>query len=187
MNDLQNYEKLIPQKNTGKAKLKPMLFLCLYALWVALGTVLTILAEFNVALLLLTLLTTWGWIWLTWPLTQIEWEYTLAAGTLYVAKIYGRKKRKEIIEVELSDALMIAPANEDNQRKAEELSPSATVRALSEPSAENIWLLLFEDAPNHRVLVYAEMDEEMLRILRHGNPRVTSREKLTLPKDSEEK
>jgi len=182
---MENYEKLISQKNTGKARIKQIGFLCLYALWVALGAVLTIKVGFYAAMLVLTVLTTWGWIWLTWPLTQIEWEYTLAAGTFYVAKIYGRKKRREVAELEIADALLIAPANEENQRKAQEQSVATTVHALSDFSAENIWLLLFEDAPGHRVLVYAEMDENMLRILRHGNPRATSRERLTPQKQTE--
>ena len=174
MADMDNYEKLIPQgKKAGLPK--KILFLGFYVLWVALGTVLTVKTGYYAAVLLLTCLTAGGWIWLTWPLAQIEWEYTLAAGTFYVAKIYGKKRRKEVLELDLTDALMIAPLTEENQRKAEERGVSTTVKAVSDPSAENVWLMLFEATPDRRTLVLVDMDETMLRILRHGNPRATSR------------
>ena len=179
MSDLQNYERLLSQRNVGKHRVKPILFLFLYVTWVCLWTALTIRMGVNAPMLLFIPLTTVGLIWLTWPLTRIEWEYTLAAGTFYVAKIYGKKTRKEKVEAEIRDALLIAPVNADTQRQAEALAPAETLIALSEPDAANVWMLIFEDAPNHRVAVWVEMDEEMLRILRHHNPRVTSRERLT--------
>ena len=181
MADLDNYEKLIPQgKKAGLPK--KILFLCFYVLWVALGTVLSVKTGYYAAMLLLTCLTAWGWIWLTWPLAQIEWEYTLAAGTFYVAKIYGKKRRKEVLELEITNALMIAPLTEENQRKAEASGVSSTVSSVSDSSAENVWLMLFETAPDRRTLVLVDMDENMLRILRHSNPRATARDRLTPPK-----
>ncbi len=178
MSDMQNYERLLRQKTVGRLRWKKILFLFVYVTWASVWTILMLHMGINAPMLLFIPLTTWGLVWLTWPLVQIEFEYTLAAGTFYLAKIYGKKRRKEIVEAEIRDALLIAPDNEENRRRAEALAPSHTISALSAPSVDRVWLLLFELAPNHRILLSVEMDEDMLHMLRHANPRATARDKL---------
>ena len=137
-------------------------------------------------MLLFIPLTTAALVWLTWSHTQTELEYTVAAGTFYLARIYGKKRRKELVEAELSSALLIAPNTEENQKKAQEYAPTDILFAASSSLAENVWLMVFDAEKSQRLLIYVEMDEEMLRILRHANPRVTSREKLAVPNPTDE-
>lgn len=178
MTDLQNYERLFFQKAEGKLLLKKILFLFLYVSWFCLWTVIMLRRGINAPMLLFIPLTTAALVWLTWSYTQTELEYTVAAGTFYLARIYGKKKRKELVEADLSSALLIAPNTADNQKKVQEYAPAEVLFAASSTSAENVWLMLFEPDPSERILLYVEMDEEMLRVLRHTNPRITSREKL---------
>jgi hypothetical protein len=179
MTDLQNYERLFPEKAEGKLLFKRILFLFLYVSWGCLWTVIMLRRGISAPMLFFIPLTTVALVMLTWPLTQTELEYTLAAGTFYLARIYGKKKRKELVEAELSTALLIAPDTEENRNKATALSPADVISAVSTSKAENLWLMVFESAPSERLLVYVEMEEEMLRILRHACPRITSRDKLT--------
>ena len=185
MNDLQSYERLFAPKTEGKLLFKKILFLFLYVSWACVWTVVMLRRGISAPMLILIPLTTGVLVWLTWHLTRIELEYTLAAGSFYLARIYGKKKRKELVEVELSSALLIAPNNEDNRKKAEALSPAGVLWAASSSTAENVWLMVFESAPAQRLLVYVDMDEEMLRILRHASPRATARDKLTASKQAE--
>lgn len=184
MTDLQNYERLFPQKAEGRLLLKRILFLFLYVSWACIFTVIMLRRGISAPMLLFIPVSTVALVLLTWPLTQTELEYTLAAGTFYLARIYGKKKRKELVEAELSTALLIAPNTEDNQKKAEEYAPTDVIFAASSTAAENVWLMVFEAAPKERMLLYVEMDEEMLRILRHANPRVTARDKLSTPNET---
>lgn len=46
--------------------------------------------------------------------TKREFEYTVAQSTLTLDCIYGKKKRKHILEIKLSDATKIAPARLTN-------------------------------------------------------------------------
>ena len=41
--------------------------------------------------------------------TKIEYEYTVATGVLSLSKIYGARKRKDIMEIKLSDISRISP------------------------------------------------------------------------------
>lgn len=186
MTDLQNYERLFPQKAEGKLLIKKILFLFLYVSWFCIFTVVMLRRGISAPMLLFIPLTTAALVWLTWSHTQTELEYTVAAGTFYLARIYGKKRRKELVEAELSSALLIAPNTEENQKKAQEYAPTDILFAASSSLAENVWLMVFDAEKSQRLLIYVEMDEEMLRILRHANPRVTSREKLAVPNPTNE-
>ena len=101
-------------------------------------------------------------------------------------KSTAKKKRKELVEADLSSALLIAPNTEEHQKKAEEYAPTEIIWAAPSVSSDNVWMMLFETDSSSRLLVYVEMDEAMLRILRHSAPRVTSREKLATPNETGE-
>ena len=148
MTDLQSYERLFAPKTEGKLLLKKILFLFLYVSWACVWTVVMLRRGISAPMLILIPLTTAVLVWLTWPLTQIEMEYTLAAGTFYLARVYGKKKRKELVEADLSTALLIAPNNEENQKKAEALSPADVLWAASSSTAEIMWMMVFESAPS---------------------------------------
>ena len=80
-----------------------------------------------------------------------------------------------MLEVDLKQALLIAPYNEENIAKAERLGPEETVMALSSEDAEGIWFLVYEAEKEKRVLVFFEADEAAIRVLRRTNPHATAR------------
>lgn len=100
----------------------------------------------------------------------LEFEYSFCMNTLTIAKIYGKKKRKQIFETDMSKLIMIAPATEENIEKADSLKPDARIIAVSSEYAENIWLCVTGEENEERALVFFEADERSLSILRSCSP-----------------
>ena len=111
-----------------------------------------------------------GLIKLMWKYLCLEYEYSFSYGVLCVSKIYGKRKRKQIVEADIKSLIMIAPATQENIAKAEHLEAEERVISVSSEKAENIWLVLTGDKDEKRVLVFFEADERSLAILKSVNP-----------------
>ena len=176
MNDFSTYERFIQQKNTGKIIGKKIAMILLYLCWI--GIFLWIMGFWGIhpAILLLIPISTGALILLTWKYVQVEFEYVIVGGSFQVTKIYGKRKRKLLLEIELKDALLIAPYTEGSMERAERLSPEETVMAISSADSDTIWLLVYEeDEKETRVLLFFEADDTTIRLLRRNNPHATVR------------
>ena len=185
MNELQSYERLIRRKVTGKYIWQRVGLIALYLLWVSIWFVIAIRFFVNAPLVAFAILTTVLLVIFTWKLTVVEYEYTLVGGSFYLAQIYGKSRRKAILEAELSDAVLIAPYTEDYAARAEALSPTEILWATSAPDAPNIWMLVWDADKEERLLLFFEADERSVRLLRQYNPRVTARERILDQPDPE--
>ena len=176
MNELQTYETLIRQKSTGRALLPRIFLILVYLVWVTLWLALLLRFHFRIPLVLLGPLTTLPLILITWKYVQVEYEYTIGGGTFFLAKVYGKKKRKPLLEAELKSALLIAPRTEEFMEKAERMGVDEVIWAVSSPESERIWMLLYEEEESkERILLFFEGEERSIRLLRHYNPRATAR------------
>ena len=190
MNDIQGYEKIVRRKTEGKLLLAKIALIATYIIIGVGGSVITVLfAEFKtmISLFLLIGIADYILFLLTWKLTCIEYECAFAAGSFYLSKIFGKSRRKDLFEAELSRATIIAPYNDKYAEKAEKCSPDKIFKAISTDAAENIWFIAFEEESSKRILVFFEADERSLQCLRHYAPRATVREQLTDCKNSEDK
>ncbi len=168
-----SYEKVVKKSNKGKHLAKKISLALSYAVFF----VLWLMAALNnpkqavyiiVAGALLTLIIAI----ITWKYLCIEYEYSFSYGTLSVAKIYAKKKRKPMLETEIKELLIIAPATEEYIRKAEHFQIDKRIIAVSSEQAENIWLVVSGGKDERRVLVFFEADDRSLSILKSINPYV---------------
>ena len=179
MNDIQGYERLLKQKTNKNTVCLRTGLIFAYLLWA--GIFITLMLKYiglNAPMIAFIPISTAIIVLLSWKYTYVEFEYSFAGGTFYLSKIYGKKTRKQILEADIASALLIAPCDDKYIAEAERLSPDRTVHAESSDRASDLWMLIYDEDKDCRVLVFFEADERSLKYLRHHAPRVTAREKL---------
>ena len=187
MNDIKSYEKIVARRTEGKILLAKIALIFAYVIFAAVGFLLVLVfAEGSPALLLIVGALDSLLILFTWKLTCIEYEYTLAANTFYLAKIFGKSRRKEFYEEELIRASFIAPYNEKYSEKAENCKPNDIIWAVSTKNAPDIWFIIFEEESAKKTLVFFEADERAISTLRHYCPRATVRDTVNFKAQVEE-
>ena len=169
----QNYEKLLPQSFTGRFLGSRILLILAYLVWLSIWFVILIRTAFSPALLVLALALTVILVIVSWKYVQLEYEYAIYSGSFFVAKIYGKTKRKEILELDLKQALLIAPHNEEYLAQADRMNLNGVVWATSSPKAENVWMIVYPHGEKSISVLFFEADEDILKILRRENPRAT--------------
>ena len=124
MNEMQSYERLIRRKVTGIHVLQRLGLIVLYLLWLSIWFVVAVRWILNAPLIAFAILSTVLLVILTWRYTLVEFEYEIIGGTFYLSKIYAKSRRKALLEIELSDAVLIAPYTEDYVKRAQEFEPN---------------------------------------------------------------
>ena len=176
MNGSLSYEKVVRVRSAGKhLALKISVILA----YIAVGVTFLVAALSNLKnalpITVIGALVTFTLIKITWKYLQLEYEYSFSYGTLCIAKIYGKRARKQVAEADIKSLIMIAQATQENIEKAERLDAEARVLAVSSEGAENIWLVLTGDKDEKRTMVFFEADERSLSILKSVNPHVFSK------------
>jgi len=171
----QTYEKIIRQKPTGREFFPRLVLILCYLVWIGICLLILTRIKFSPALVVLMLALTVLLVIVTWKYVQVEYEYAIYSGSFFLAKIYGKKKRKELLEIDLKHATFIAPRNEETLEKANAMNPQEVVWAVSTPKAENLWLIVFPINEKQNSLLFFEADERAIALLRKENPRATVR------------
>ncbi len=180
MNDNQSFERLIKVRTSGVNLLAKILLFILYTLVAVIGLWLCIMyAGANITVILLVGILDFLLIFFTWRFTCIEYEYSVMAGSFFVAKIFGKKNRREIYESELSRATFIAPYKEKYIKTADDCSPDKVIKAFSSSKASDIWFVIFEGEGEKKVLIFFEADEHTVSVLRKAAPRVLVRDRVS--------
>ncbi len=167
----QTYEKLLPQKTSGRALIVRLCVILGYLIWAGLCFALLVRVRFSPALLVLAIALTVLLVLVTWKYTTVEYEYAIYSGSFFVAKIYGKTKRKELLEIDLKQTLLIAPRTEEFLAKADRMQLDEIHWAVSAQNAENIWMIIYQSGEKSSSLLFFEADEDSLRLLRRENPR----------------
>ena len=140
-----------------------------FLLWIIVAVIAFIKGANFVPILILGGFITFVLVFITWKYLQIEYEYSFSFGIFTVSKIYAKKKRKTLVQAEMKDLLIIAPANDEYIKKAEHFEIEERVIAVSSDKAEDIWLTVTGGKDEKRVLVFFEADERALSILKSSN------------------
>ncbi len=170
-----SYERILKLPKTLKNRLPFLFLIFLYvfvlSLWIFpvlyLGLSLQFIMLIPLSLLLVILP--------TWKYGFVEYEYVFSGGCFIFSKIYGKRKRKQILQIDLSEAILIAPADGDHRRKAEESNLSSVTHATVRQGEEDIWLILYTVSKKETGVVLFHSDERSIRFLRHANPHATVR------------
>ena len=162
----QIYEKIVKVKDAKQtAKLiSAILFYLLYLLiWIFAGI---LNPERSILIFIGGILSCLLIILITWKYLFIEYEYSFCQSTLTVSKIYGKRKRKALIDINISKLALVCPATEENIQKAEHLTPERRIISVSNEYADDIFLLVTGEENEPRVLIFIEADERALAILK---------------------
>lgn len=172
MKNKQTYEKIVACPNKGKHLMKKITVILTYALFFAVFFFISLQGSNPAPVIVVGALSTLMLVLITWKYVCVEYEYGFWYGSMSVAAIYGKKKRRALIETDIRTLLIIAPATEEYISKAEHFSPEKRVIAVSSEKADNIWLVVTGGEDERRVLVFFEADEYSLDILKSINPHV---------------
>ena len=169
----QTYDKLVKVSDKGKQRTKKIFAVIGYALFFSVW----LIFAFNnrdifVPLVAAGILCTVLLMLISWKYLDVEYEYSIWYGSFELAKIYSKKKRKDLMSAEIKEFLLIAPASEEYVNKAQHFEPQNTYCAISSKDAENVWLFVSGGKDEPRNLVLFEADDRMLTLLKTSNPSV---------------
>lgn len=80
----------------------------------------------------------------TWPLTNIEYEYTTSSGNWRFEKIIGSKRRSTVLDVKIRDMEIIAPYTSEYADKYKSAAKTYDFRKNSKQT-EDVYFALFEE------------------------------------------
>ena len=172
MNGNQTYEKIVKVSYRGKHLAKTVSLIMSYALFFSVWLISALNSGNRASLILVAgMLCTLLIVLVTWKYIRLEYEYSFWYGRIEIAKIYGKKKRKQLIETEIKTLLTVAPATNENIAEAERrFEIDDRLVAVSSEQAENIWFALTGGKDEKRILIFFEADERCLSMLKSINP-----------------
>ena len=83
-------------------------------------------------------------VYLSFIFLSVEHECSVSESSISLSRIYAKKMRRELFSADADDVLMIAPATEDNLKKAETYRPKSCFKVYDKASEDTLWLVVFE-------------------------------------------
>ncbi len=164
------FEYTVAEANNKALKTKKALFITGYVLYALVVFGVGSMTKLLLPFMCFIPLSLWVIVWLSWRFTQVEYEYSFFSGELTVNRILGNRTRKIMTKVRIHDLCSVFPATELNQSKIEAFAAETTIMAVSEATAESIWVALWNDAENgKRMALYFEPNEKAIKILKYYN------------------
>lgn len=169
MADLQHYEFVVSQKIEGKWRLRRILAVVGYVLFVLVFFTLGVVSKLGFPLIALTPLFLWIIIFFTWRYTRPDYEITTVSNSLRFAIVYGNRTRKPQVEVEFRKMQKIAPYDGDGQIDVKRFAPEKVYTAVSSmTSGRDIYFAIWEEDKVRSVLFF-EATEQLLKICKYYN------------------
>ena len=179
MYEFSAFEHCVRQRITAKWAALRVALILFYVLFVVAAFTAGLFVRIAWPLFALVPLLLWILVFVTWRYTDIEYEYTITSGKLTFCKIYGNRTRKRMFEMDLRDAVLIAPLDGGTySARATAYRPERSFEGVSSFHAPNIYMLLFEldarkRADKRRAIFYFEATSKSLSICRFYNQSAT--------------
>lgn len=172
MNEFANYfEYCVEAKNEGSLKLKRTFLIALYILFPLVFFTLLCYLKLFVLGCFIVLFTAIIWFF-TWRYVQIEYEYRVVKGEMTFAKIYGRKSRREFLEVRLQDMSLVAPYKDEYKNRAD--ACEIKHYAVSSMSSPDIYVGLYTDEKTKKsAAVFFEATSKFVKLAKFYNSSAT--------------
>ena len=176
MHSFSNYEFAVSQRKEGKWIFARIGLIAFYVLFALSALLLGLKVRLIVPLLAFIPICIWILVFITWRYVQVDYEYTMTSGTLVFTKIYGNRQRKRIFEMQIKDAIRIAPLeNEQEAARGAAYRPEREFVGVSSLCAPDIYFMLFEfedkkSREKRRAIFYFEATNKALAICRFYNP-----------------
>ena len=172
MADLQHYEFVVSQKLDGKWKLRRVLAVIGYVLFLLCFFILGITSKLLLPLLALAPLFCWMLVFFTWRYTRPDYEITTVSNSLRFAIVYGNRTRRPQCEIEFRKMHKIAPLDDTGKAEVKRFQPDKTYCAASAMDAPDLYYAIWEEDKKHYVL-YFEATEQLLKICKYYNSAAT--------------
>ena len=169
------FEYTVAEQKTKVLILKKLSLIAIYVLWAAGWLLFGFSMALIVPFLALVPLSLWVLVFLTWRLTQVEYEYSYFAGVLTVCRIRGSRSRKKLAEITIRDISAIIPCDEEHVDQINTFGVNKTIFAASGVSSPNLWVALWKDELDNHVALYFEPNEKALKILKYYNSSALSK------------
>ena len=166
-----SYERVIPKKS---AKRK-IFIICIYVI-LAIAGILLSLNTANIYVLTLSIIVEVAVILLTKKYLSVELEYSFVGGIFTVSKIYGKRSRKTIEEIELSSCVIIDYATEETMARVNHMNTSDTILNVWDENADGDVLVALWEVDKKREAILFNADERTLKILYKSNAQSCSQE-----------
>ena len=101
---------------------------------------------------------------------SVEYECSVSETCVSLAKIYGKRRRREIFSVERDEIHLIARFNERNLKKAEDYRPRERFDIYDKKSQNNLWIVVFEIEKNQNAAFVFYAPEGVEKIFRRLKP-----------------
>lgn len=169
MDPSQTYEYVTSPKKQASYKLKRVLMILAYVVYVVALLIVGFTTRLFVPMMALVPLSTWIIVWLTWRYVSVEYEYSMTGGIMTLNKIYGGRSRKKVADIRIKDMTLIAPFEGEYITQAERYAPERTVDFTSDLQKPEVYIALYETEDKRRGILYFEVTDQALRILRYYN------------------
>ena len=168
MSQSTSYERVLRLQRKG-AHLRTCILLYLLYAAVFFGGTIWFLGSLSPYAAVLTVIVTVCLFLVTRSYLSVELEYAFLGDVLSISKIYGKSRRRQIAECELSRLLMADYEGDAAHSAVSALEPQETVSAVSAPGVSDTLLLVWEERDERRVALRMETDDRTEQLLRRAN------------------
>ena len=168
MADITSYERILKKKQLSLKILMIAIYVIIASVWFVIAVRVTL----NAAMILLAPLSVLIAVLLTWKYTCIEYEYSFVAGNFTLSKIYGKSRRKVMLEFEIKSLMEIFPYNARTEGK---IKGGIFINGLPGNASPNPCVCVFENDEENKVFFVLDCDEQTAKIFKFYNPVATDR------------
>lgn len=159
-----SYERVIPQKSLNRK----IVALCGYVIFAIIGIYFA-LSSANIYVAALAIVAEFILIMLTKKYICVEIEYSFVGGIFTVSKIFGKRSRKTIVEIELSSCILIDHATDEVLARVRSMNTSDSFIDVSVNNADGDVLVALWEVDKKREAILFNADERTLKILYRVN------------------
>ena len=164
-------EYLIKQKCAGWALAKKIIFILVYFLIFAVPTLLSLLsasAEALIPIIMASIALSLMTAFITWRFTDVEFEFLIDSGEMTVSKIYGKRIRKKLLQIKVSDFSEIGLYDDEAFERLSKLSLQSNLICVSSLDTQEMFYGLYSRGDDKCVLYFEATDKAIEIIKRHN-------------------
>lgn len=102
------------------------------------------------------------------PNFNIEYDYRIVGGELEIASVKNRRFRRELANIRLADAEIVAPYSGSYKETADRADCDSTIDASSSENSDERWFAIYPDPDvvQRRYLVFFDASPKMVALMR---------------------
>ncbi len=163
------FEYVVAEKKTGAVKMKRIALILVYIFWAVAVLIGGVTLRLIVPLIGFLPLTLWIMVFLTWRITQVEYEYSFFSGVLTIAKLLGGRSRKTLVRVTIREMGAILPAEDPYTERINAYAAEKEIWAASHADAEGLYAAMWKTENGVKHILWFEPNERAVKILQYYN------------------